>query len=527
MFFQTAVSLAFGASATVVCIWLGTYTYDPDQPPYRDTGFLAAPDWSSTSLPNHVFAGVHAFLIAIFCCVATERLTLIRRLSFLWGLSQCIQLIQTVSTRFPDPNVRLRDRTWDYTMYEVQYVLGALFVQFYSARTWLRVFSWLVSIFGLMLLIPTRALYTVDVICGIFSAVGPFLLYHWYVRTTVSISKRKVLAWFEEDAVSDRLSLGSHSAVADTFVYDSIDDPRSDYRLEHFRHPTLEIDEKQRFVADLISYADLLPEKQKMFYPMVSAAVCGGLGGGLGFFNLISMSAADEQRPLHIPLPWDVLYDILPQVPDHTADVLLYTQVVCVLLFALASKWRFTILRRTGIAYGLIMIWRCFTVPATFPPDPSPVCVNRQHPAGTTCGDLIFSGHTVAFMLSALVVRKYTKPMWLEAGVWAFTFCGLLAVITSRLHYTRDVITAILVVTTVFHLLDKSVFERPDRAVGNRFIRMVELDYYIILAEDLAAERENRLARHNIIGRFWAWARGETSEHRPLVDVPSSQPVNP
>ncbi|CUG86147.1 Hypothetical protein, putative [Bodo saltans] len=391
-------------------------------------------------------------------------------------------------------------------MFEVQYVIGALFVQFYSPRTWLRVVSWVVAIFGLMLLIPTHALYTVDMLCGVFAALGPFLTYHWYVRTTTSITRRGILRWFEEDATDGRTVSGADET---TFLYQNIDDPSRDYHLEHFRHPTLEPAEQQAQVEELIADAEALPEKWKLFYPLVSCSVVCAFGGGMAFLNLIGMHAADEQRPLGIPLPYDFFYRVEPRVPDHTADALLYIQVVSVLLFALASKWRFTILRRTAFPYGIIMALRCLTVPATFPIDPSPVCAQREHPEGTTCGDLIFSGHTVAFMMSAFVISKYTKPNWLEAGTWAFTACGLMAVITSRLHYTRDVVTAILVVGTVFHLVDQSLYQRPDRALGSKWIRYLELDYYIILAEDRAAEREGRLARHNLIGRFWQWAGGD------------------
>lgn len=520
------LSFLFGAAATVGSLWLGTYTYTyaTDVDPYRDTGFLAAPDWSSYTHPNYIYAGVHAALLVLFCAFSSLRLTIFRRLFFLWGLAQVIQMLQTLSTRFPDPNVNLRNRDWDYTMYEVQYVLGALFVQFYSARTWLRFLSWVVSIVGLMLLIPTHALYTVDMLCGVFAALGPFLIYHWYVRTTTSITNRRCLRWFESDATDGRVlfeaagatTSGTLAAASEsTFLYQNIDDPSRDYHLEHFRHPTLEVGERITHMEALIDEAEALPEKWKLFYPIFSSGVVCAFGGGMAFMNLIGMHAADEQRPIGIPLPDDFIYNILPQVPDHTADVLLYIQVVSVLLFTLASKWRFTILRRTALAYGIIMACRCLTVPATFPPDPSPVCAHRQHPEGTTCGDLIFSGHTVAFLMSAFVVSKYTKPNWLEAGTWAFTTCGLLAVVTSRLHYTRDVVTAILVIVTVFHLLDQSIYQRPDRVLHNKLIRYIELDHYIVLAEDRAAEREGRLARHNLIGRFWQWARGTAGPQIP------------
>ena len=550
-------SLLFCAGATVLSLYLGTYVYsiDDDVAPYRDTGFLACPyDWSDISWPNTIFAIVNGALTLLFALAHSHRLSVVRRMMLVFGLAELLQLAQMSSTRFPDANVRLRDRRWCYTMHMVQYILSALFVQFYSPRNTLRAVWWILSLFGLCLLIPTHAYYTIDVISGIFAATAVFFPYHWYVRTTASIMKRKPLRWFEQDAVqhsqhvsiatersipSDRAYYGAVGANDDTprggsspqdftqnqqydsglddntFLHTSSDDPRSEYNLEHFRSPTLAVESRHSLMTNLTQMAAEESEKMRLYWPPAIAVLAAAVAGGIGMMNLIAIAAADEQRPLHIPLPRDIVYENLPSSPDHTADILLYTQVISVLLFGLSSKYRFAIIRRTAMMYGCLMGLRCFTVPATFPPDPSPLCVNREHPPGTTCGDLIFSGHTVAFSLSALAIRRYTKPIWLEAGVWAFTMCGLAAVITSRLHYTRDVITALYIIFTIYHVMHVTIFERVDRILLHKWLRYLELDYYVVRAEDLAAAREKRLPWHDWIGRFWKYcARSTTLDPR-------------
>jgi len=70
-----------------------------------------------------------------------------------------------------------------------------------------------------------------------------------------------------------------------------------------------------------------------------------------------------------------------------------------------------------------------------------------------TCGDLIYSGHTIALLVACLTVREYAPkrlqtPMSIVAYVLACV--GLVAIVTSRLHYTIDVAIAYYFVTRTF-----------------------------------------------------------------------------
>jgi hypothetical protein len=80
-----------------------------------------------------------------------------------------------------------------------------------------------------------------------------------------------------------------------------------------------------------------------------------------------------------------------------------------------------------------------------------------------------------------MVFVKYAKRwyIWVTACCW--TSIGLLMVVLSKLHYTRDVITAIVVVASVYHMLHVGYFNRPDVLLRRPLLRLFELDWYIFL----------------------------------------------
>lgn len=61
------------------------------------------------------------------------------------------------------------------------------------------------------------------------------------------------------------------------------------------------------------------------------------------------------------------------------------------------------------------------------------------------CGDLIYSGHTIALMIACLTVSEYA-PKRLQAPMSSVVSLlagfGVVGIVTSRLHYTIDVAIA-------------------------------------------------------------------------------------
>ncbi|OQS04246.1 hypothetical protein THRCLA_03511 [Thraustotheca clavata] len=153
---------------------------------------------------------------------------------------------------------------------------------------------------------------------------------------------------------------------------------------------------------------------------------------------------------------------------------------------------RLLIIRRFTAIYAWINLLRAFCVAVTSLPDASPQCISqfetskgayKSHPIfpkaiyrawkvllrpshHITCGDMVFSGHTVFLVLCAMIVttyctmeelntpftRKYswTLPL-LRYSVYAGSFFGVFAIVGTRLHYTLDVLIAIYVTIQTWH----------------------------------------------------------------------------
>ena len=58
------------------------------------------------------------------------------------------------------------------------------------------------------------------------------------------------------------------------------------------------------------------------------------------------------------------------------------------------------------------------------------------NPLEDTCGDLMFSGHTVALWTSAFVFYEYSKSKMLQFSVFLLAFCGTVVIVGTMFHYT-------------------------------------------------------------------------------------------
>ena len=518
------------------------YVGDGDQgEPYKDTGFLITPDWSGThDQVNEIYGGIYGFFLLCFCMWQPAGITIVRRILFILTVGQLIQLIQMISTRFPEPNTKLRQTHWVFMMYPLEYATGLLTAQFYCDDFRITAVWYFLSIVGLLLLVPTRYMYTVDVFSALLAGILPFVLYHWYVRTPMSIAKRNhLIKWFEKDVLLvihkefQRLegelvggsrrstssgsrssgSLGTPLAVlslgganvqgrsqgnntptltrtspttfddlshfSQTMVINvGFENPVTvDFCLQHFHSPSfIGVHQQVDFRDQLVQEVDKMSEEQRRKWLVTSflaAAIVGGMGA---VTTAISTHITNEQRPIGVPLAADLLHPFIVVVPEHTPDIFLYTQSLLVIGWAVINKRRLSIVRRSGFLFGFIMTIRGIVTLATFPPDPSKLCATAVHDEGVTCGDLIFSGHTISFLVTASIVHYYMNNRFvtLLCGIW--TSFGLFAVIASRLHYTRDVITAILVGFCTIHLAYVSVFSRPDRQLKSKLLRWFDFD---------------------------------------------------
>ena len=79
-----------------------------------------------------------------------------------------------------------------------------------------------------------------------------------------------------------------------------------------------------------------------------------------------------------------------------------------------------------------------------------------------------------------------------ERLLWSFVGFGLLAIIASRLHYTRDVFTSLLVVLSINHFCRVALFKRVDRIKKYKWLEWFERDAYLLLLEETASTQEGR-----------------------------------
>lgn len=122
-------------------------------------------------------------------------------------------------------------------------------------------------------------------------------------------------------------------------------------------------------------------------------------------------------------------------------------------------------MRRFMIIHGICALLRCAVMATTSYPDPNRLCGDYRPPQtlGTfwretviktgflTCGDLMFSGHTLVYMISALTWNKYfTKPE--KVIVWILELAAAVSLVATRMHYTNDVLIAMYTSVTVFYI---------------------------------------------------------------------------
>lgn len=84
--------------------------------------------------------------------------------------------------------------------------------------------------------------------------------------------------------------------------------------------------------------------------------------------------------------------------------------------------------------------------------------------ANSTITDFMYSGHTIAWILTALMVQRYTNRGIISGLFWILNIIGILGLISSKMHYTSDVVVSIVVALSLFliyHLfLDKRYLQR-------------------------------------------------------------------
>lgn len=255
--------------------------------------------------------------------------------------------------------------------------------------------------------------------------------------------------------------------------------------------------ESQRLVASILFF--------------LFGAVCMSLSSGFTWFR----------NPDQPPLP-DVVHELVPHIQQYNLtlagriividveaipDMCIMLMVLLTSLLTAFNRHSMAMARRFFTVYGLLMLFRSICIVVTSLPDAHPAC--RKATPGTsmvkdmeirdviarglqmlvpvghfTCGDMVYSGHTMVLVLCGMMWHTYYKirpgtfainPV--KVLIWLIVVVGLFFIVVTRLHYTLDVIVALYLSATLW-----SAYHRiaNDIAKNHRFVSVWIVDAAVL-----------------------------------------------
>ncbi|KAG1684724.1 Sphingomyelin synthase-related protein 1 [Nymphon striatum] len=216
----------------------------------------------------------------------------------------------------------------------------------------------------------------------------------------------------------------------------------------------------------------LEPEKRKALIAMIYFLTVTWL---TAFVMVIVHDQVPDMRK-YPPLP-DIFLDNVPLIPwaFHVCEVtglIMCTIWLSILLF---HKHRFILLRRMFSLTGSVFLLRCVTMLITSLSVPGIHLKCEARPYGDmwaklakayiiwkggglslkgvrSCGDYMFSGHTVVLTLLNFFITEYTPINWyyLHTVTWVLNLFGIFFILAGHEHYSIDVFIAFYITTRLF-----------------------------------------------------------------------------
>lgn len=176
------------------------------------------------------------------------------------------------------------------------------------------------------------------------------------------------------------------------------------------------------------------------------------------------------------PLP-DIFLDSVPRIPWAFAMAEACGVILCYmfLLILLLHKHRSILLRRLCSLMGTVFLLRCCTmfVTSLSVPGQHLKCASKTYSdtwgkvqramaiwsgfgmtltGVQTCGDYMFSGHTVVITLLNFFVTEYTPRTWnlIHTISWVLNLFGIFFILAAHEHYSIDVFIAFYITTRLF-----------------------------------------------------------------------------
>ncbi|XP_048123236.1 sphingomyelin synthase-related protein 1-like isoform X1 [Alosa alosa] len=194
------------------------------------------------------------------------------------------------------------------------------------------------------------------------------------------------------------------------------------------------------------------------------------------------------------PLP-DIFLDSVPRIPwaFAMAEVCGLTLGTMWILVLLLHKHRSILFRRLCSLMGTVFLLRCVTMLITSLSVPGVhlQCSAKEYldswgkiqraltiwsglgmtlTGVHTCGDYMFSGHTVVLTMLNFFITEYTPRGWyfIHTASWVLNLFGIFFILAAHEHYSIDVFVAFYLTTRLFlyyHTLSNTrVYQRSRRA---------------------------------------------------------------
>jgi len=217
---------------------------------------------------------------------------------------------------------------------------------------------------------------------------------------------------------------------------------------------------------------NIVPERWKL-----ALAICYALF--VSWLTAFVMTIVHDRVPdmnKYPPLP-DIILDNVPHIPwaFEMTEITGMTLLTIWLLVIIFHRHRFIIARRFFAIAGTIFLLRCFTMIITSLSVPGVHLDCKPRPYGTwanrlynayiiwsgaglslqgvrTCGDYMFSGHTVSLTLLNFFITEYTsrRIYFLHTFTWLCNCFGVFFILAAHEHYSIDVFVAFYITSRLF-----------------------------------------------------------------------------
>lgn len=208
---------------------------------------------------------------------------------------------------------------------------------------------------------------------------------------------------------------------------------------------------------------------------VISAVYVFFVFGFTSFVMVIVHERVPDMRT-YPPLP-DIFLDSVPRIPWAFAMAEACGVILCymLLLILLLHKHRSILLRRLFSLMGTVFLLRCCTmfVTSLSVPGQHLKCASKTYGDAwgkiqrafaiwtgfgmtltgvQTCGDYMFSGHTVVITILNFFVTEYTPRSWnlIHTISWVLNLFGIFFILAAHEHYSIDVFIAFYITTRLF-----------------------------------------------------------------------------